>query len=67
MNLFDILEMLIDWCAACKRHADGDINKSIEINTKRFNLSPQLVNIFKNTIPSIKDGFEDLHTQKDIY
>jgi hypothetical protein len=26
-----------------------------------------LVNIFKNTIPSIKDGFEDLHTQKDIY
>ena len=66
MNLFDILEMLIDWVAACKRHADGDINKSIEINTKRFNLSPQLVNILKNTIPYIKDGFEDLHTQKDI-
>lgn len=66
MNLFDILEMLIDWTAACKRHADGDINKSIEINTKRFNLSPQLVNILKNTIPYIKDEFEGLHTQKDI-
>lgn len=66
MNLFDILEMLIDWVAACKRHADGDINKSIEINTKRFNLSPQLVNILKNTIPYIKDEFEDLQTQKDI-
>lgn len=66
MNLFDILEMLIDWTAACKRHADGDINKSIEINTKRFNLSPQLVNILKNTIPYLDDKFDDLKTQKDI-
>jgi hypothetical protein len=67
MNLFDILEMLIDWCAACKRHADGDIEKSIEINTKRFNLSPQLVNIIKNTVPCLEDKFKDLKTQKDIY
>ncbi len=66
MNLFDILEMLIDWKAACQRHADGDINKSIEINTKRFNLSPQLVNILKNTIPYLDDKFDDLKTQKDI-
>jgi hypothetical protein len=66
MNQFDILEMLIDWVAACNRHADGDINKSIEINTKRFNLSPQLVNIIKNTVPCLEDKFKDLKTQKDI-
>lgn len=67
MNLFDILEMLIDWTAACKRHADGDINKSIEINTTRFNLSPQLVNIMKNTVPYLTNEFEELLTQKDLY
>jgi hypothetical protein len=66
MNLFDLLEMFIDWNAAVKRHDDGDINKSIEINTKRFNLSPQIVQILENTIPWIKDNFEDLKTQKDL-
>jgi hypothetical protein len=66
MNLFDVLEMFIDWYAACQRHDDGDINKSIEINTERFSLSPQLVEIFKNTVPWIKDEFANLETQKDI-
>lgn len=66
MNLFDLLEMFIDWCAACKRHNDGDINKSIDINTSRFSLSPQLVNIFKNTIDWVNDDFETLKTQKDL-
>lgn len=66
MNLFDILEMFIDWMAATKRHADGDIYKSIEINTERFGLSPQLVEIFKNTVPWIEDEFDGLYTQKDI-
>lgn len=50
MDLFDIIEMFLDWKAASERHADGDIEKSIGINTKRFNLSPQLVNIFRNTL-----------------
>ena len=66
MTLFDLLEMFIDWAAACQRHADGDINKSIEINKDRFLLSPQLVQIFKNTVPWIKDGFEGLNTQADL-
>lgn len=66
MNLFDILEMFIDWCAACQRHADGDINKSIEINTDRFKLSPQLTQIFKNTVPWVKDEFQGLNTQRDL-
>lgn len=64
MNLFDILEMLVDWVAATKRHSDGDIHKSIEINTKRFSLSPQLVEILKNTIPWIDNSFEGLNSQK---
>lgn len=66
MNLFDVLEMFVDWMAAVKRHGDGDINKSIEINQKRFALSPQLVNIFINTIPWVVDEFESLETQRDL-
>ncbi len=66
MNLFDLIEMFIDWNAAVKRHADGDIYKSIELNTDRFGLSNQLVQIFINTIPWIQDEFEGLNTQKDL-
>lgn len=66
MNLFDLLEMFIDWTAASQRHADGDINKSIEINTARFALSPQLVEIFKNTVPWVSDAFMGLNNQQDI-
>lgn len=49
MNLFDVLEMFIDWLASTKRHADGDIMRSIEINRDRFGMAPQLVRIFQNT------------------
>lgn len=49
MNLLDIMEMLCDWKAASERHNDGNIRKSIEINTNRFELSPQLVRILENT------------------
>jgi len=50
MNLIDILEMLCDWLAATSRQNNGDIMKSIDINAKRFGLSPQLTSILKNTI-----------------
>ena len=66
MNLFDLIEMFIDWNAACQRHADGDINKSIELNTARFALSPQLVETFKNTVPWVQDAFAGLNNQQDI-
>lgn len=66
MNLFDLIEMFVDWTASSQRHADGDINKSIEINTTRFALSPQLVEIFKNTIPWVQDAFPGLNNQQDI-
>lgn len=49
MSLLDIVEMFCDWAAAVKRHDDGDLGKSIDINEKRFNISPQLAQILRNT------------------
>lgn len=53
MNLVDLIEMFCDWLAATKRHNDGDIFKSIELNQKRFGISDQLCQIFRNTARSI--------------
>lgn len=49
MTLIDILEMLCDWKAASERHNDGNIRKSIEINSDRFEIGPQLTKILENT------------------
>lgn len=49
MTLYDIVELYCDWKAAVLRTKNGDLNKSIDINTGRFNMSPQLAQIFKNT------------------
>ncbi len=49
MDLFDIIEMMVDWKAATERHNDGDIYKSISINKERFNMSDDLSQIFINT------------------
>jgi len=49
MTLVDIVEMFCDWAAATRRHEDGDIGKSIEINKKRFNFDEDLACIFVNT------------------
>jgi hypothetical protein len=56
MNLIDIVEMFCDWYAATKRHNDGDMMKSIEINKGRFGYSDDLRAIFENTY---KDIFQD--------
>lgn len=48
MDLFDLLEMMCDWKAAGERTPGGDILDSIEKNTDRFGISPQLVSILKN-------------------
>lgn len=53
MNLFDLIEMFLDWKAASERHNDGSISRSIIINTGRFNLSPQLAHILENTVTSL--------------
>lgn len=50
MSFFDLLEMLCDWKAATERHADGKIERSLDLNVKRFNISPQLEHILRNTI-----------------
>lgn len=50
MDLLDIVEMLVDWLAATKRNKNGNIHKSIEFNTARYNMSPQLVRILTNTV-----------------
>ena len=49
MNLVDLVELFCDWKAATMRHNDGNLLKSIEINTKRFGISEQLASIFRNT------------------
>lgn len=50
MTLMDVIEMLADWSAAVKRHEDGDILKSLEINKGRFGISDQLYSILLNTV-----------------
>ena len=56
MTLVDLIEMFIDWKASSERHANGNILKSIEHNTDRFNLSPQLARIFQNTAEMFDDA-----------
>lgn len=50
MDLIDLMEMMCDWKAATLRHNDGDINKSLEINQKRFGYSDELKEIMKNSL-----------------
>jgi hypothetical protein len=50
MNMIDLMEMFCDWKAATLRHSNGDLMKSIEINSERFKISPQLQRIFKNSV-----------------
>lgn len=49
MDLMDVVEMLCDWIAASRRHADGSVRDSLIINRDRFKLSPQLYKILCNT------------------
>ena len=51
-----LLEMLCDWIAATKRHNNGDIRKSIEINQKRFGYSDELKQILFNTLPLLESA-----------
>ncbi len=54
MSLVDLTEMLCDWLAATRRHADGDIRRSIEINQKRFGYGDELKQILLNTLPLLE-------------
>jgi len=50
MSLIDIIEMFCDWSASTKRHEDGSLLKSIQLNKARFNYSDELEQIFLNTV-----------------
>jgi len=54
MTLVDLVEMFCDWMAATKRHNDGDIFKSIEVNEERFGISEELAEILRNTARMLK-------------
>jgi hypothetical protein len=47
MNLFDIIEMVLDWQAATERNKDDAVNVSYSVD--KYSISPQLENIIRNT------------------
>ena len=48
MNLMQLVEMWLDWLAACKRNKNGNIYQSLEVNMDRFKISDQLYNVLLN-------------------
>jgi hypothetical protein len=50
MDLVDLMEMIADWMAATKRNKNGNIHHSIDVNTPRYDIAPQLAQILKNTV-----------------
>lgn len=66
MNLIDLIEMLCDWKAATLRSPDGDIWESLEINAKRYHLTPELGRILENTVPLLVSVYSQ-PTQKHLH
>jgi hypothetical protein len=54
MSLLQLTEMLCDWLAATKRHADGDIRRSIEQNAERFGYGDELKRLLHNTVDALE-------------
>lgn len=50
MSLLDEIEMLADWKAACRRHADGSIVSSVTKNAERFHYTSIKVTKYLKTI-----------------
>lgn len=50
MDLVDLLEMIADWTAATKCNKNGNIHRSIAVNTPRYKMTPQLARILLNTV-----------------
>lgn len=48
MNLTQLVEMWLDWLAACNRNKNGNIYQSLEVNKDRFKISDQLYNVLLN-------------------
>ena len=60
MNIIDLIELFCDWKAATLRHKDGNLNKSIDEGEKRFGLSPQIAQIFRNSIELFESNGDKL-------
>jgi hypothetical protein len=63
MTLFDVLEMLCDWMAACQRVKEetpwGKVsNLRLDLQQDRFKISDQLLQILVNTVQVIDQRFE---------
>jgi len=54
MSLLQLLEMECDWIAATKRHATGDIRKSIQLNAERFGYGEEITRLLLNTVPVLE-------------
>lgn len=50
MDLVDLVELICDWKAATLRQRNGNILKSIEDNSTRFEYGKELSNILVNTV-----------------
>lgn len=48
MNLWDVVEMIVDWAAASQRKPGGKVN--LEWAADRFGIEPQLLSILANTV-----------------
>lgn len=59
MNLIDLLEMFADWKASTERSPGGNIYKSLDINTRRFNIEPQLRMILIYTVNGLICGIDE--------
>src|SRR5690606_21777196 len=53
MDLLDLLEMLADWKAATMRHDDGDLRRSLAINTEGFGIGGRSAAILEKTALSM--------------
>lgn len=58
MTLMDLLEMFCDWKAATLRHNDGNLMRSIDVNSKRFAIDAQLRRVFENTAAAFEGAAE---------
>lgn len=50
MDLFQLLEMMVDWSASVKRMKNGSITDSLKKNRERFEIDDSVYPILKNTL-----------------
>lgn len=56
MGAVDQLEMICDWCAACKKHKDGSPIQSAAINARRFDYGPTKHLFYRKVIVDLAEA-----------